>query len=483
MILIKLLFVLLLNFIIVIRGYILIQKSYNVNVLNKNRIEKYSIGCKPLLNKSRIYSNLKNENDNNKNNKILKNDKNIYNFWNNIKKVLVSISILPLLVSSSTIILPSQIVRADDELAKYAAEGNEVGVDGQCFMKKCALQTSACANDPNCLKGLSCLARCKGGSMCSTGCFAKYGSEKLDNLLYCSVEKNDCVHVPGKGANSGWINDNINDLPSEPLKPFNVAAMSGTWYKVMGLDSRYDCFDCQKNSFKYSKKGGEDTLGMEAWFRIPRPTYPGYSQNKIIEDLKVVNDGNSIANLQSKGQMFGLTFWENWYILGETTPSIETPFTSGIQIALAYSPIDYENSMKLVFYTGHTLQGSYKGAFVYARTASLSPSSMEIAKNLIKNSGLNPDEFCLIHNQCFDKQEDEIEKQRLKKEEKYENAPFWYLGQRFFQGTKMAATELADWFQDPEILSEWLVNQQERMILDQPLAVSPFAGEGLFKGN
>ena len=28
--------------------------------------------------------------------------------------------------------------------------------------------------------------------MCSTGCFAKFGSDKLDNLLSCSVEKNDC---------------------------------------------------------------------------------------------------------------------------------------------------------------------------------------------------------------------------------------------------------------------------------------------------
>jgi hypothetical protein len=52
-----------------------------------------------------------------------------------------------------------QSVVADDELAKFAAEGNKVSVDGQCFFKKCALETSACANNPNCLKGLSCLAR------------------------------------------------------------------------------------------------------------------------------------------------------------------------------------------------------------------------------------------------------------------------------------------------------------------------------------
>ena len=47
----------------------------------------------------------------------------------------------------------------DDELARYAAEGNKVGVDTQCFFRKCALETATCANDPNCLKGLACLAR------------------------------------------------------------------------------------------------------------------------------------------------------------------------------------------------------------------------------------------------------------------------------------------------------------------------------------
>ena len=474
-----------------IRIKVLVLLILNLSIIEGYKLHRscniiHSYKSSNLSNKNRIYSSIKNENDNLDNNINIMNirkERNTSNFWSNVKKIMVSISIIPLLISSSSTMIP-QIVRADDELAKYAAEGNKVGVDGECFIKKCALQTSKCANDPNCLKGLSCLARCKGGSLCSTGCFAKYGSERLDNLLYCSVEKNDCVHVPGKGENSGWTSDNLNDLPSEPLKPFNAAAMSGTWYKVMGLDSRYDCFDCQKNSFKYSKKEGQDTLGMEAWFRIPRPTSPGYSQNKIVEDLKVVDDDSkSIATLQSKGQMFGLTFWENWYILGETTPSIETPFQSGIQRALAYSPIDYESSMKLVYYTGHTLQGSYKGAFVYARTASLSPGTMDIAKKLIVSSGLNPDDFCIVHNQCFDKEIKEEEKLRLKKEEERNKAPFWYLGQRFFQGTKMAATELADWFQDPEILSEWLVNQQERMILDQPLAVSPFAGEGLFKGN
>jgi hypothetical protein len=50
-----------------------------------------------------------------------------------------------------------------------------------------------------------------------------------------------------------------------------------------------------------------------------------------------------------------------------------------------------------------------------------------------------------------------------------------YVGERFFQLSRVLATELADWFEDPTILSEWLVDQQQRVVFDNPLAVSPFA--------
>lgn len=50
-----------------------------------------------------------------------------------------------------------------------------------------------------------------------------------------------------------------------------------------------------------------------------------------------------------------------------------------------------------------------------------------------------------------------------------EDYPFWYLGQKFFEATKTVAGELADWFEDPAILSDWLLDQQERMVFSQPL--------------
>ena len=169
--------------------------------------------------------------------------------------------------------------------------------------------------------------------------------------------------------------------------------------------------------------------------------------------------------------------------------------------------------MKLIFYTGHTLQGSYKGAFLYSRSPTLSPDAMEAGRLLIVEAGLNPNDFCIIKNQCFLKEtgkdagmsssegsgggssraapppvaaaardrpteraKDGGAKLATGKAaataaamaadggvEGLPNAPFWFLGQNFFRLTNNVASELADWFEDPEILSDWLVSQQEKV--------------------
>lgn len=403
-------------------------------------------------------------------------------FLNNSTKYIRKIFISALVLPSMLGMFPT-VSRGDDELAKYAAEGNKVGVDTTCFFRKCSLETAKCGNNPTCLKGLACLARCKGGSMCSTGCFSKHGSDSLDNLLYCSVEKNDCVQVPGK-ENVGWSVDKVSDLPGRPIDNFKVSSLDGSWYKVMGLDSRYDCFDCQKNTFQVKS---EKTVGMEAIFRIPKPG--GFMQNNIKEELHL-SKADNIANMQSQGKMFGLTFWENWYILGESdaidskNSIIENSFPNVLPVAFA-ADTNSDSDLKLIYYTGHTLQGSYKGAFVYSRSPTLSSQDFKRANFLIVNSGLNPTVFCVIHNQCFLDQDNTVNGKDTSGASAAsaddnsnavpKNDPFWILGQQYFRVTRSVASELADWFEDPTLLSEWLVSQQERMVLQQPLAVSPFA--------
>ena len=186
-------------------------------------------------------------------------------------------------------------------------------------------------------------------------------------------------------------------------------------------------------------KKNEKSIAMEAIFRIPRPTFPGFLQSKINEELRIVEASNYEnswkpskglatkipATLQSQGRMFGLTFWENWYILGDskvimhnnhvhqkdhhnfmdnqilanpssptqndwaipmvsasendintnklvntidskkntekTSSSDQSPIHSTASLHADNPAAAVDQELKLVFYTGHTLQGSYKG--------------------------------------------------------------------------------------------------------------------------
>lgn len=83
--------------------------------------------------------------------------------------------------------------------------------------------------------------------------------------------------------------------------------------------------------------------------------------------------------MHSVGRMFGLTFWENWYVIGENDPAADAaapPAAAEGAVAAAASGRDggkvasvvsgAEEGLppyKFIYYTGHTLQGNYEGAF------------------------------------------------------------------------------------------------------------------------
>jgi len=79
-----------------------------------------------------------------------------------------------------------------------------------------------------------------------------------------------------------------------------------------------------------------------------------------------------------------IEFWENWYIIGQNDPG------------------DTNDEFKFIYYNGKTRQNTYDGAFVYSRSRTLSPASMEKVYKIAKDAGMNPDQFCKIHNGCFE---------------------------------------------------------------------------------
>jgi len=76
---------------------------------------------------------------------------------------------------------------------QFAAEGGTMKTDPQCFFDQCGPQTKACFTNPSCLKGITCLGNCRGEQLCATQCFARFGSERLNNWLSCTLEEKQCV--------------------------------------------------------------------------------------------------------------------------------------------------------------------------------------------------------------------------------------------------------------------------------------------------
>eukprot|EP00956_Cyclotella_meneghiniana_P006883 scaffold9304_cov83-Cyclotella_meneghiniana.AAC.3 len=218
-------------------------------------------------------------------------------------------------------------------------------------------------------------------------------------------------------------------------------------YKVAGYNPNYDCYACQRNTFSAPEGGisdslqlptgglfgvvsnsigniGADRLQVDVEFSMPRlfpdgsPPPPsgvkevlssesslvsvGYNQYSTHETMvfdsassdgvgKTVNillgkDGDKklySRTAHSEGEMFGLKFWENWYVIGENDPG--------------------QDEFKFIYYNGKTRQNTYDGAFVYSRSRDLTPATMEKVYKIAQNAGMNPNQFCKIQNSCFDK--------------------------------------------------------------------------------
>jgi len=251
-------------------------------------------------------------------------------------------------------------------------------------MKKCGDQTKNLFSNPRGIKGASCLGRCKGEQACSVRCFAEFGSDDLNNWLSCTIEENECVKIP-KGLDNSAENLGYNSV----VKTFDPKSLVGTWYKTDGLNPNYDLFDCQTNTFEISP-GSEDgsELDMGIFLRVKRPEAVGggYWENILSEHMVVdalrSGDNPTGRTMHTAGKMNGLTFDENWFILGESDGKGDIP------------------EFKVVAYRGHTLQGNYDGSFIYAKEPVLPASAIPAVKEIVANAGLNFDDYSKIDNTC-----------------------------------------------------------------------------------
>ena len=297
---------------------------------------------------------------------------------------------------------------AENELAVLAnSKSTSELVDPQCFAKSCKSEMETCAADGDCLKGLACTAKCMGDAQCTVGCFARYNDPALEKVLQCTIEDAGCIQIATQTPGG----DSLAETPKAPkaLVKATPESMSGRWYKVLGFNPNYDCFECQRNSFAAENDGtasktrpvARDTTGgsldispgtaaVQVEYSMPRMRagQPPETYSSTLNEKMVFDAPNSKRTAHTEGRMFGLTFWENWYVIGENQPR--------------------EPEFRFVYYTGKTLQNRYEGAFVYARKPELPSQAMPSIYKIAREAGLDPTTSCCIDNRCFSQPVDAV---------------------------------------------------------------------------
>jgi len=211
----------------------------------------------------------------------------------------------------------------------------------------------------------------------------------------CTIEDASCIQIATQAPGP----DSPFDAPKPPkaLVKATPASMQGKWYKVLGFNPNYDCYECQRNSFAQGGEAkrmvdgkevaleiGPSTAAVEVEFAMPRERLgmaPQTYHANLLEKLEFDTAPGAVRTAHTEGRMFGLTFWENWYVIGQNEPK--------------------EQDFRFVYYTGKTLQNRYEGAFVYARKPELPQAAMPSIYKIARQAGLDPTRACCIDNTCF----------------------------------------------------------------------------------
>ena len=161
---------------------------------------------------------------------------------------------------------------------EFAAQGGVMKTDPSCFFDSCGPQSKACFTNPSCLKGITCLGNCRGEQLCATQCFARFGSERLNDWLSCTLEDHACVTTGVAQDTASYY-----AAPPKALPGFKPSDLEGKWFKVLGYNPKYDMYPCQINTFTARPDGGLDN---DILFRVPKPGGGGGSwQNNFVESM------------------------------------------------------------------------------------------------------------------------------------------------------------------------------------------------------
>jgi len=189
-------------------------------------------------------------------------------------------------------------------------------------------------------------------------------------------------------SNAALARTECDDTPMRSSPPSFIARASSA-HSCCGGASPRSRLAARETSMDISE-GSAGTAAVEVEYAMPRVRIgqPEETFHSTLREKLVFDVANPRRTAHTEGRMFGLTFWENWYVIGENAPR--------------------EPEFRFVYYTGKTLQNRYEGAFVYARKPELPAASMPSIYKLAREAGLEPTKACCIDNSCFSAPENAV---------------------------------------------------------------------------
>ena len=197
-----------------------------------------------------------------------------------------------------------------------------------CMATKCLGKTISCVTNKGCKKSMDCSRACpQDGSeesfRCQMLCAEKADSEKFSEFTACAVEKG-CF--PKAKASTCALPRDLGQL-----SPMTLSDLEGDWWVVRGLSRTFDCWSCQRMSFK--KEGALSSSYDYHYSPI------GKAKTIRCQLEKLEAPGQFDVHYKTNG-IDGL---DHWYVL------------------------DHVGDFALIYYCGETAVHNYRGGVVMSR--------------------------------------------------------------------------------------------------------------------
>ena len=250
-----------------------------------------------------------------------------------------------------------------------------------CVLEHCGVALAKCEADTICRTWSNCNRACSSikdpvkATACQIRCGDLYkptnsSGAKIDEFSECVISEHHCV----KQTKTNCPKPAMSVLDSK----FNLKTdLTGVWYITRGLNSLFDCFDCQVHNFsynpevepytkplhgdlKYNVKVNLNCTGDDCKY-LPREVFQSFSQDTQ-NPGHLMNYNNTLAEMH---------YSDDWYVLYAS-----------------------ENNV-LIYYCGcNDAMCGYGGSVLYSRTPKLQMKEVPLIRKAIEDAKAVPENHC-----------------------------------------------------------------------------------------